>query len=195
MPTAKSLDFPILSFEHAEALTTWLASNHSTAKGIWLRVAKKGAGVASVTYAEAVEIVLCYGWIDGQKQADDEHFYLQRLTPRGAKSIWSQINRDKALALIEQGRMQPAGLREIERARVDGRWGAAYESSSTATIPPDLQAALDANPVAAAFYATLNRQNQFAILFRIGNCKKAETRARRIEQYVAMLARHEKLHP
>ncbi|WP_035055515.1 YdeI/OmpD-associated family protein [Andreprevotia chitinilytica] len=186
---------PILQFEHQDAWQTWLAENHATSTGLWLRLAKKGADQASVSYAEAIEVALCYGWIDGQKKPDNAHYWLQKFTPRSAKSIWSQINRDKALALIESGRMMPAGQREIERAQSDGRWQAAYASASQSTVPDDFQQALDANATAKAFFATLDRQNRFAMLFRIQTVKKAETRARKIQQFVQMLEKHEKLYP
>ncbi len=173
----------------------WLKRHHATAAGVWLRMAKKGSGFPTVAYVEVLEVALCHGWIDGQRKSDDAHYFLQRFTPRTKRSIWSQINRAKALKLIEEGRMQPAGLAEVERAKADGRWEAAYEASSTATVPPDLQAALDANKKAAAFFAKLDARNRFAILFRTQGAKKPETRARRIAQFVEMLAKGEKIHP
>ena len=173
----------------------WLAAHHAASAGVWLRHAKKGAPEPSVSYAEALEVALCFGWIDGQKKSLDRHYWLQRWTPRGARSIWSQVNRAKALQYIEEGRMQPSGLAEVERARKDGRWDAAYQSAGTATVPPDLQAAFDANPAAAAFFATVNAQNRYAVLFRIHGAKKPATRAARIAQFVAMLARGETIHP
>ena len=148
-----------------------------------------------MSYAQAIESALCHGWIDGQKQAESEHYWLQRFTPRTAKSIWSRINKERAEALSAAGRMRPAGLRAIEQARRDGRWEAAYASPSKATVPDDLQQALDANPKARKFFATLNSQNRFAILFRIQNVKKAETRARKIAQFIEMLNKGEKIHP
>ncbi len=183
------------SFFDQSAWAAWLAANHAAARGIWLKLAKKAAGVPSVTYAEALESALCYGWIDGQKKALDDVWWLQKFTPRGARSIWSKINRQKAEQLIEAGAMQPAGLRAVEAAQADGRWARAYDSQATSTVPADLQAALDANPDATAFFATLDSRNRYAILFRTESAKKSETRARRIEQFVAMLARHEKLYP
>jgi len=185
----------ILTFATQADWDAWLDSNASDSTGLWLRLAKKGAGSSTVTYPEALDSALCHGWIDGQKRSEGEHHWLQRFTPRTARSIWSKINTAKAEALIAAGRMRPAGLLEVERARQDGRWEAAYASSSTATVPEDLQRALDANTKAQAFFATLNSQNRYAILFRIQNVKKAETRARKIAQYVEMLARGEKLHP
>jgi uncharacterized protein YdeI (YjbR/CyaY-like superfamily) len=193
-PNAKS-DLPILLFPTPADWAAWLADNHAGARGVWLQLAKKGSGIQSVTYAEALDVALCYGWIDGQKQALDDAFWLQKFTPRGAKSIWSKINCTKAEALIAAGQMQPAGLREVERAQQDGRWAAAYDSQRTATVPEDFQAALDQNETAHAFFKTLNSANRYAILFRIQNAKTPATRAKRIEQFVQMLARHEKLHP
>lgn len=196
MPQAKSTtELPRHYFELQASWAAWLSENHSTSSGVWLQLAKKGADTASVSYEEAVEVALCFGWIDGQKQAHDDQFWLQKFTPRSAKSIWSKINRDKALALIEAGKMQPAGLKEIERAKADGRWDAAYDSPSKAGVPEDFQAALDGNARAKAFFATLESRNRYAILFRIHTAKKTETRAKRIAQFVLMLERHEKVHP
>jgi uncharacterized protein YdeI (YjbR/CyaY-like superfamily) len=188
-------ELPIELFEDQDAWAAWLESNHADSPGLWLRHAKKASDLASVSYAEALDVALCYGWIDGQKKSYDASSWLQKWTPRGAKSIWSKINREKALKLIEQARIQPAGLAEVERAKQDGRWEAAYDSHSTATVPDDLQAALDSNAEAGAFFATLNSTNRYAILFRIQTAKKAETRAKRIREFIGMLERHEKLHP
>jgi uncharacterized protein YdeI (YjbR/CyaY-like superfamily) len=174
---------------------TWLADNHAKAGEAWLRLAKKGSDIRSVSYAEALEVALCYGWIDAQKKPESEKAWLQRFTPRRAKSIWSKINREKAAALIKASRMKPAGLEQIEMAKEDGRWDAAYDSPRGAEVPKDLQAALNRNARARAFFTTLDRANRYAVLFRIQTAKKAETRARRIREYVEMLARHEKLHP
>jgi uncharacterized protein YdeI (YjbR/CyaY-like superfamily) len=179
----------------AAAWARWLKRHHASAAGIWLRIAKKDSGIASVDYAAALEEALCWGWIDGQRRSDDAQYFQQRFTPRTKRSIWSQINRAKVLKLIEEGRMQPAGHAEIERAKTDGRWDAAYEGVSAATVPPDLQAALDANRNAAKFFATLDSRNRFAVLFRTQSAKKPETRARRIAQFVEMLAKGEKIHP
>lgn len=184
-----------LSFASPSALSTWLAKNHDKVSGIWLKLAKKASKAKSVTYAEAVEVALCWGWIDGQKQSVDETFWLQKLTPRGRRSVWSEINRKKALSLIAAGRMQPPGLTEVERAKADGRWQAAYASPKDAGVPPDLAAALAKNARARKFFETLEARNRYAILWRIGQAKKAETRAARITKFVAMLANHEKLHP
>ncbi len=186
---------PVLLFPDPAAWEAWLEENHATSPGLWLRLAKKAADLSSVTYAEALEVALCYGWIDGQKKSYDASSWLQKFTPRGAKSVWSKINREKALALIESGRMRPAGLRAIELARQDGRWDAAYDSPSSATVPEDFQAALDASPAANAAFAALDRQNRYAMLFRIQTARKPETRAARIAKFVEMLERGEKLYP
>ena len=181
-------------FEQREEWAAWLADHHATSPGIWLQLAKKVAETRSVSYSEAVDIALCFGWIDGQKQAHNTQFWLQKFTRRADKSVWSKINRDKALALVKSGAMQPAGLSEIERAKCDGRWDAAYDSPSTASVPPDFQAALDANPRARDFFVSLDSRNRYALLFRIQTAKKEEARAKRIAQFVEMLARHEKIH-
>ncbi len=186
---------PILTFTSQAEWASWLERNGSATPGVWLRLAKKSAEQQTVSYAHALESALCHGWIDGQKQAESEHYWLQRFTPRTAKSIWSKINKAKAEALIAAGRMRPAGLLEIDRAKQDGRWDAAYSSASTSTIPDDLQQALDANRKAKAFFATLNSQNRYAILFRIQNVKKAETRIKKIAQFIEMLNNGEKLYP
>jgi uncharacterized protein YdeI (YjbR/CyaY-like superfamily) len=188
-------ELPVILFEDQDGWANWLAANHAASPGLWLRIAKKAADITSVSYDEAIEVALCYGWIDGQKKSYDDGSWLQKFTRRGAKSIWSKINREKVQALIERGRMQPAGQAEIERAKQDGRWDAAYDSQRVAAVPDDLQAALDGNPTARAFFATLNSRNRYAILFRIQTAKKPETRAKRIEQFVRMLAQHETLYP
>jgi uncharacterized protein YdeI (YjbR/CyaY-like superfamily) len=185
-----------VKFASREDWEAWLDASHaSTPDGVWIEFARRGSGLASVTHAEALEVALCYGWIDGQKGTLDERFWLQRFTPRRPRSLWSRVNRDKALALIARGEMQPAGLREVEQAQADGRWEAAYEPPSTMAVSADLQQALDANPAAAAFFARLDRTNRYAILHRVHAAKKPETRARRIERFVAMLADGQKLHP
>lgn len=186
---------PTLTFEHQEAWETWLEEHGSSSSGIWLRLAKKSAGQSGLSYAQALDSALCHGWIDGQKKAESKDYWLQRFTPRSPRSIWSRINKEKAEALIASGRMRPAGMRQVERARQDGRWDAAYASASKATVPEDLQRALDANPGAAAFFATLDSRNRYAILFRIHNVKKAETRTRKIGQFIDMLGKGEKIHP
>jgi uncharacterized protein YdeI (YjbR/CyaY-like superfamily) len=186
---------PIIEFATQQDWEAWLAEHYSDPTGIWLKIAKKATGVLSVSYAEALEGALCYGWIDGQKAAFDQHYWLQKFTPRRAKSIWSQINCDKVASLIETGRIQPAGLRQVELAKADGRWEAAYASQSKATVPDDLQKALDKNPQAYDFFLTLNSVNRYAILFRIQTARKAETRATRIQKFVDMLAKGETLYP
>ena len=173
----------------------WLARHHDDTSAVWLRHAKKGAPHPSVSYAEALEVALCFGWIDGIKKKDDAHFWIQRWTPRKAGSIWSKVNRENALRYIAEGKMQPSGLAAIERARADGRWEAAYDSASNSSVPPDLQAAFDGHPGAAAFFATVNAQNRYAVLFRIQTARKPETRARRISEFAAMLARGETIYP
>jgi uncharacterized protein YdeI (YjbR/CyaY-like superfamily) len=188
-------DLETRAFASAAAWEAWLAAHHDTAPGVWIRFAKKGSGAPSVTYREAVRAALCFGWIDGQARSIDDASYAQRFTPRRPRSVWSKRNRDLATALIAAGRMQPAGLREVERAKADGRWDAAYDAPSTATVPEDLQAALDARPAAAEFFATLSSQNRYAILHRVQTARRPETRARRIERFVAMLEAGETLHP
>jgi uncharacterized protein YdeI (YjbR/CyaY-like superfamily) len=173
----------------------WLADNHESSPGIWLMIAKKDGGASSVSYPEALEAALCYGWIDGRKGALDDVHWLQRFTPRTARSRWSRINRDKAQALIDGGMMHAAGLREVERARADGRWDAAYEGQRTAAVPPDLEQALAANAAAREFFTTLNSANRYAIIYRINDAKRAQTRAQRIAKFVTMLASQETIYP
>lgn len=185
---------PTLVFGSRDDWHAWLKKNHTASNGIWLQIAKRNTDTPTVSYADALEVALCYGWIDGQKQSLDAQFWLQRFTPRTAKSVWSKINREKVSALIEAGQMQPAGLKAVEAAQKDGRWDAAYASASQATVPEDLQAALDANKKARAFFQTLDSHNRYSILYRVQNAKKAETRSKRISEFVAMLARHETLH-
>jgi len=188
-------ELPTLPFERQKDWAAWLAKNHATSSGVWLKLAKKASGIQSVTYDEALEAALCYGWIDGLKKSHDETSWLQKFTPRGPKSIWSKVNTEKAQRLIESGQMKPAGLKAIESARQDGRWDAAYAPQSKATVPDDLQAALDRNAEAKAFFATLESRNRYAILHRIHTAKKAETRAKRIEQFIRMLEKKEKIYP
>lgn len=190
-----STELPIHHFQRQIDWSAWLNENHTTSPGVWLQLTKKGAGTPSVSYEEAIEIALCFGWIDGQKQTHSEQLWLQKFTRRSNKSVWSKINKDKALALIKTGKMKPAGLKEIERAKVDGRWEAAYDSASKATVPSDFQSALDSNVLAKEFFGTLDSRNRYAVLFRIQTAKKAETRAKKISQFVLMLERHEKVHP
>jgi uncharacterized protein YdeI (YjbR/CyaY-like superfamily) len=187
-------ELPILQFPDRVAWEGWLAAQHASSAGVWLKLAKKGALTATVTYAEALEEALRYGWIDGQKAAHDESFWLQRFTPRGPRSKWSQLNRRKATELIEQGRMEPAGLAQVEAAQRDGRWEAAYPSHRTATVPEDFQRALDERPPAREFFAGLGSVQRYAFLYRIDDAKRPETRARRIRDYVAMLAEGRTLH-
>ncbi len=190
MPT----DFEIVLFANQQAWRKWLAKQHAKAPGLWLRFAKKGSGVASVTYEEALDVALCYGWIDGLKKKYDEQTYMLRFTPRGPRSVWSKINRNKVLALIESNQMQPAGLSAIERAKQNGQWDAAYDGQSTIEVPDDLQAELNKNAKAKKFFATLDKVNRYAILFRLQTAVKSETRAKRLRQFVEMLERGEKLH-
>lgn len=182
-------------FATGKAWWSWLQKEHASSPGIWMKIAKKGAPESSVQYAEALDAALCFGWIDGQKKSIDEQYWLQKFTPRAKRSIWSKVNREKVAALIEKGLMQPAGLAEVERARKDGRWDAAYDSWSAATVPDDLQAALDANARARARFAELSAQNRYAILFRTHQAKRPETRAKRISEFVAMLERGQSVHP
>lgn len=185
----------VMTFGQSRDWAAWLENNHLTSSGIWLRLAKKAAKVQSVSYDEALEEALCYGWIDGQKKSDDETWWLQRFTPRGARSIWSKANRDRVEGLIKRGKMKSSGLDVVERAKRDGRWDAAYDSPRHATVPSDFRRELDRNGRAKAFWGTLNGANRYAILHRIQVAKKAETRKRRIQQFVSMLAKNEKLYP
>lgn len=193
MPIDKSTDTPTF-FKRAKAFETWLKRHHATSAALWLKLAKRGADETSVTYVEAVEIALCWGWIDGQKKGLDEQYFLQRFTPRRARSVWSKVNVDKAEALIKKGRMQAPGLAQVEAAKADGRWARAYDGARTSEVPEDLIAALDATPMAKAFFSTINASNRYAVLWRIQTAVKAETRARRIAQLVEMLARGETVH-
>ncbi len=186
---------PILAFKGDRQWAAWLEKNHAKSKGLWVRLARKAAAPASLTYDQAVLTSLCYGWIDGQKAAGDEASWLQKFTPRGARSIWSKINRDKVAALIKAKRMRPAGSAAVERAREGGQWEAAYDSPKGSAVPPEFQAELDKSGAAAEFFATLNKTNRYAILWRIQTAKKPETRARRIQTFIAMLKRKEKLYP
>jgi len=188
-------DLPVLAFGSLQSWRDWLAGHHQTSSGLWLKIAKKGSATPTVSYAEAIDGALCYGWIDGQKGKLDDEYWLQRFTPRKPRIRWSKINREKAERLIADGRMQPAGLREVEAARADGRWDAAYEGQATATMPPDLARELDLNPVAKEFFATLNSVNRYAILYRIQDAKRPQTRADRIAKYIAMLNEHKTIHP
>ena len=186
---------PIMSFETQQDWEVWLKEYHVDTRGIWLKIAKKEARTPSVSYAEALEGALCYGWIDGQKAAFDDKYWLQKFTPRTANSIWSKVNCGKAEALIAEGRMQPAGLRQVELAKSDGRWERAYELQSKITIPDDFQIELDKNPKAKDFFSTLDSANRYAFLFRIHAAKKPETRSAKILKFVEMLNQQQKLHP
>jgi uncharacterized protein YdeI (YjbR/CyaY-like superfamily) len=182
-------------FASRGAWGAFLEERHATSDGLWLKIAKKGSGIESVTYDQAVEVALCYGWIDGQVRKFDEYHYLQRFTPRRPRSKWSKVNREKATKLMERGEMKAAGLHEVERARADGRWDAAYDSPSNATVPDDLLRELEKDERAREFFSELDRRNRYAILYQIQDAKKPETRARRIAKYVAMLAEREKPYP
>lgn len=186
---------PIESFPSRAAWRAWLETEHQRSDGVWLKLAKRGSGHESVTNDEAIDVALCFGWIDGQRVGFDDEWFLQRYTPRRRASRWSQRNRDKALALIEAGEMTPAGHAEIERAKADGRWDAAYPGRAGMEVPDDLRAALDADPAASEAFAKLDGTNRYSILYRIGDAKRPETRARRIATFVAMLAAGDKPHP
>ncbi len=192
---AGAADQPVLLFQQQKDWERWLRRNHDSSPGVWLRLGKKNSAVISVSYQEALEIALSYGWIDGQKRSKDESCWLQRFVPRGRRSIWSRINREKAEALIRNGKMRPPGLAAVDLAKQDGRWQAAYDSPSRATVPADLKRALDQHPKAKAFFATLDRKNRYAILFRIQTVKKPETRTRRVQHFIDMLNRGETVHP
>ena len=200
MPTRKTSPgtgdaLPTIAFASQATWRAWLAKQYATAPGVWLEIAKKGSGIRSVSYAEAIETALCFGWIDGQKAAVDDDRWRQRFTPRTPRSRWSKINREKATALLERGEMKPAGLRAIEAAKADGRWDAAYAGSRSMAIPDDLRVALAHNARARAFFETLDRANRYAVLYRIHDAQRPETRRARIEKFVAMLEEHRKVHP
>jgi uncharacterized protein YdeI (YjbR/CyaY-like superfamily) len=189
----KELDLPIKLFKTPAAWEKWLEANHAKSAGVWMQIAKKGSGLSSATYQEALDVALCYGWIDGQKRPFDERTWLQRFTPRGPRSIWSKINTGKAEALIESGRMRAAGLAAIEAAKASGRWESAYQPWSNPDVPPELQAALDARPNAKAFFETLRGANRYGLIFRVQTAKKPETRAKRIADFIERLERGETL--
>ncbi len=188
-------DLPVVAFKSQQAFEAWLASQPADSKGLWLKLARKSSGIASVSRQEAVDAALCHGWIDGQLDAFDDEFWLMRFTPRQTASKWSEKNRARALELVKLKRMRPSGLKEIERAKKDGRWDAAYASQSTAEVPDDLRAALAKNRAAARFFETLDGANRFSILYRVNDAKKPETRMARIEKFIAMLAEGETIHP
>lgn len=187
-------DKPILELQNKSQWTKWLEKNHDKSAGVWLRLAKKNSGLKSPSRDEALNVALCYGWIDGQSRSEGESTWLQKYTPRTKRSIWSKINREKVARLIESGEMRPPGMAEIERAKQDGRWDAAYDSMATIAVPDDLKAALDARPEAKEFFDRLDSRNRYAVLFRVHTAKKTETRERRIREFVEMLARGEKIH-
>jgi uncharacterized protein YdeI (YjbR/CyaY-like superfamily) len=188
-------DLPVIAFESQQAWEAWLTSQPRASKGLWLKLAKKSSGIASVSKAEAVDTALCHGWIDGQLDRFDGDFWLIRFTPRQSTSKWSEKNRIRALQLVELKRMQPAGLNEIERAKKDGRWNAAYAPQSTAQVPDDLRAALAKNKRAKSFFETLDSTNRYAILHRIHDAKKPETREARIKKFVTMLTERKTIYP
>jgi uncharacterized protein YdeI (YjbR/CyaY-like superfamily) len=190
MPIAKKptkeLDLPVRLFKTPAAWEKWLEANHAKSTGVWMQIAKKDSGLSSATYQEALDVALCYGWIDGQKRPFDDRTWLQRFTPRGPRSVWSKINTGKADTLIKAGRMRAAGLKAIEAAKANGRWESAYQPWSNPDVPPDLQAALDTRPNAKAFFETLRGRNRYGVIYRVQTAKKPETRAKRIADFVAM---------
>lgn len=194
MSSSAADNAPKKLFKSQEQWARWLDENYGNSGGVWLRFAKKNSSLKSLSYGEALEVALCYGWIDAQLKSENEQTYLQRFVPRAARSVWSKVNREKALELIESGKMRAAGLAAIERAKQNGRWEAAYDPASKAAIPDDLQAALAANPAAKSFFDTLDGANRYAILWRLQTTVRAGTRTRKIEQFVAMLERGEKIH-
>jgi uncharacterized protein YdeI (YjbR/CyaY-like superfamily) len=188
-------DLPVIAFKSQATFEVWLGSQPADGRGLWLKIAKKSSGITSISRAEAVDAALCHGWIDGQLDSFDDRFWLIRFTPRQSTSIWSEKNRARALELVALGRMRPAGLSEIDRAKKDGRWDKAYAPQSTAQVPDDLMRALSKSKNAKAFFETLDGRNRYAILHRVHNAKKSETRSARIEKFVAMLLRGETIYP
>ena len=193
--TGKPEGLPRIAFADAAAWEAWLEANHLESQGIRVLIAKKGSGVQSVHYPEVLDTAICFGWIDGRRERLDEVRFMQRFGPRRPRSRWSRANREKAQALIDAGRMRPAGLAEVERAREDGRWDAAYEGQASASVPDDLQRELDGRPAAAAFFTGLSSQNRYAFIYRLNEAKRPETRARRLAQFVVMLEAGETHHP
>jgi uncharacterized protein YdeI (YjbR/CyaY-like superfamily) len=187
-------ELPILPFASQSKWANWLAKQHDKSAGVWVKLAKKDSGILSVTITEALEVALCYGWIDGQRLSFDKKYYLQKYTPRRPKSLWSKINVEKVEHLIASGQMKPAGFKAIEAAKADGRWAKAYDSQKNISVPEDFQAALDKSKKAKTFFATLNSVNRYAILFRIHNAKKEETRTKRIKLFIEMLEKNEKIY-
>ncbi len=192
---ADKQDLPIIGFASQQDFERWLETEHDSSPGIWLKIAKKNTGIPTVNYDQALDAALCFGWIDGQKGAFDDQYWLQRFTPRKARSKWSQVNCKRVGELTELGLMRPSGLAEVTRAKSDGRWDAAYESQKTAVVPPDLAAALAADPAAEKFFATLDSRNRYAILYRVSDAKKPETRAARIEKFVTMMRENKLIYP
>ena len=188
-----STELPILPFESKKKFADWLAKSHDKSAGLWVKIAKKASGISTVTYAEALDVALCYGWIDGQKGSFDDKYFLQKFTPRRPKSIWSKINMEKVERLIASGEMKPSGLKAVEAAKQDGRWAAAYSSQGNIEVPADFQSALNKNKKAKAFFETLSGSKRYSFLFRITTAKKAETREKRIRQFVEMLSKGETL--
>ena len=186
---------PQIAFASAAEWEAWLEDNHAVSDGVWIKMAKKRAGLESVRYPEVLESALCFGWIDGRREPLDDRRFLQRFTPRRPRSKWSRINREKVERLMADGRMRPAGHAEVERAKADGRWEAAYEGQQRISVPDDLQRELDALPEAKAFFDGLNSQNRYAILYRLQDAKRPETRERRLRKFVAMLEAGEKIYP
>lgn len=185
----------VREFPDADSFCRWLAENHASETEIWIKIHKVGSGLLSITPLEAIDVVLCWGWIDAIRKAFDKTSYLQRYTPRGRKSIWSQINVDNVARLIDEGRMTEHGLREVEAAKADGRWAKAYKGSKNLTVPEDLQSAIDAEPAAREMFAKLSSQNRFALVFRIHNMKTEAGRRKKIADFVAMLMRGETIYP
>ena len=184
----------IRGFKTRKEFAGWLDKNHKTSPALWVRMARKGSGIKSITYAEGVEVALCYGWIDAQKLPESETAWLQRFMPRRPRSIWSKVNREKALTLIANGQMTQAGLMEIERAKTDGRWEAAYDSQAGASVPVDFEKELERHPKAKAFFESISAANRYAITWRLQTAKKAETRAKRMRSFIEMLEKGETLH-
>ena len=187
-------ELPVLLFDDQSTWHNWLEENHKQTHGIWLKLAKKSSGKSSISYEDALEEAICYGWIDGQKQTYNNEYWLQKFSSRGSKSVWSKVNVAKAEMLIKSGKMQTSGLKTVNSAKKDGRWKAAYDSARTSTIPEDFQFALNSNPKAKQFFDTLNRANVYAFCWRVQTAKKPETRQARIEKFIEMLSKGEKLH-
>ncbi|HQV74429.1 MAG: YdeI/OmpD-associated family protein [Flavobacteriales bacterium] len=187
-------DRPIVAFETAQALDAWLEEHGASSPGIYIKIAKKDSGILSVNYAEALEVVLCHGWIDAVRRAYDDKHFLQKYTPRGPRSIWSQINKKKVQALLKAKLMRPAGLAAVKRAKENGQWDKAYAPASTIQVPPELAAALKKNQKARSFFETLTKNNRYAFLHRLHSAKKEETRAKRLALFIGMLERGETFH-